>query len=59
MNRVSDGDRSTLLSFVSCGASHRYAPQSDEVIKYSEGAVQVREDRHAVGTHEHGLADHA
>ena len=29
MNRVSDGDRSTLLSFVS---SQGYAPQSDEVI---------------------------
>ena len=27
MNRVSDGDRSTLLSFVSCGAL-----QSDEII---------------------------
>ena len=32
MNRVSDGDRSTLFSFVSCGASQGYAPQSDEVI---------------------------
>ena len=32
MNRVSDGDRSTLLSFLSCGASQGYAPQSDEVI---------------------------
>ena len=32
MNRVSDGDRSTLLSFLSCGASQEYAPQSDEVI---------------------------
>ena len=32
MNRVSDGDRSTLLSFVSCGACQVYAPQSDEVI---------------------------
>ena len=32
MNRVSDGDRSTLLSFVSCGASQGYAPQSGEII---------------------------
>ena len=32
MNRVSDGDRSTLLSFVSCGASQVYAPQSGEII---------------------------
>ena len=32
MNRVSDGDRSTLLSFVSCGATQRYAPQSGEII---------------------------
>ena len=32
MIRVSDGDRSTLLSFLSCGASQEYAPQSDEVI---------------------------
>ena len=32
MNRVSDGDRSTLFSFVSCGASQGYAPQSDEII---------------------------
>ena len=28
----SDGDRSTLLSFVSCGASQGYAPQSGEII---------------------------
>ena len=32
MNMVSVGDRSTLLSFLSCGASQEYAPQSDEVI---------------------------
>ena len=32
MNRVSDGDRSTSLSFVSCGASQGYAPQSGEII---------------------------
>ena len=32
VNRVSDGDRSTLLSFVSCGASQGYAPQSGEII---------------------------
>ena len=32
MNRASDGDRSTLLSFVSCGASQGYAPQSGEII---------------------------
>ena len=32
MNRVSDGGRSTLLSFVSCGASQGYAPQSGEII---------------------------
>ena len=32
MNRVSDGDHSTLLSFVSCGASQGYAPQSGETI---------------------------
>ena len=32
MNRVSDEDRSTLLSFVSCGASQGYAPQSGEII---------------------------
>ena len=32
MNRVSDGDRSTLLSFVSCGASQGYASQSGETI---------------------------
>ena len=32
MNRVSDGDRSTLLSFVSCGASQGYAPRSGEII---------------------------
>ena len=32
MNRVSDGARSTLLSFVSCGASQGYAPQSGEII---------------------------
>ena len=32
MNRVSDDDRSTLLSFVSCGASQGYAPQSGEII---------------------------
>ena len=32
MNRVFDGDRSTLLSFVSCGASQGYAPQSGEII---------------------------
>ena len=32
MNRVSDGDRSTLLSSVSCGASQGYAPQSSEII---------------------------
>ena len=34
MNRVSDGDRSTLLSFVSCGASQGYAPQSGEIIGF-------------------------
>ena len=27
--------------------------------RYSDGAVPVRGDRHAVGTHEHGLADRA
>ena len=32
MDRVSDGDRSTLLSFVSRGASQGYAPQSGEII---------------------------
>ena len=32
MNRVSDGDRSTLLSFVSCGSSQGVAPQSGEII---------------------------
>ena len=32
MNRVSDGDRSTLLSFLAHGASQGYAPQSGEII---------------------------
>ena len=32
MNRVSDDDRSTLFSFLTRGASHRYAPQSGEII---------------------------
>ena len=32
INRVSDGERSTLLSFVSCGASQGYAPQRGEII---------------------------
>ena len=32
MNRVSDGDRSTSFSFLSCGASQEYAPQSGEII---------------------------
>ena len=32
MNRVSDGDRSTSFSFLSCGASQGYAPQSGEII---------------------------
>ena len=31
MNRVSDGDRSTLLSSLSCRSNKSYPPQSDEV----------------------------
>ena len=50
MNRVSDGDRSTLLSFVSCGASQGYAPQSGEIIgilKQLMAAQEEDEDRKA------------
>ena len=32
MNTVSDGDRSTLFSFLALGASQGYAPQSGEII---------------------------
>ena len=32
MNRVSDGDRSTLFSFLTRGAGQGYAPQSGEII---------------------------
>ena len=44
MNRVCDGDRSTLLSFVSCGAL-----QSDEIIGILKVLFPVYGDRHAVG----------
>ena len=43
MNRVSDGDRSTSLAFLSCGTAER----RDH--RYSEGALPIRGDRHAVG----------
>ena len=55
MNRVSDGDRSTLLSFVSCGASQGYAPQSGESI----GTLTVLGIGTRLALHEHGLADRA
>ena len=58
MNRVSDGDRSTSLSFVSCGASQGYAPQSGEII----GILTVLFRYVGIGTvgiHEHGLVDRA
>ena len=48
MNRVSDGDRSTSLSFLSCGALQRRRDR-----RYSEGASSVRPEWHAVGPHEH------
>ena len=54
MNRVSDGDRSTSLSFLSCGAL-----QSDEIIGILKGALLVRREWHTVGLHEHGLAEHS
>ena len=44
MNRVSDGDRSTSLSFLSCGAL-----QSDEVIGILKVLFRYFRDRHAVG----------
>ena len=44
MNRVSDGDRSTSLSFLSCGALQR-----DEIIGILKVLFSVRGDRHAVG----------
>ena len=59
VNRVFDGDRSTLLSFVSCGASQEVRTSERRDHRYSDGAVPVRGDRHAVGTHGHGLADRA
>ena len=50
MNRVSDGDRSTSLSFLSCGASQGYAPQSGEIIgilKQLKAVQKEEEDRKA------------
>ena len=51
MNRVSDGDRSTSFSFLSCGASQGYAPQSGEIIigilKQLKAVQKEEEDRKA------------
>ena len=49
MNRVSDCDRSTLLSFVSCGVSQGYAPQSEiiGILEQLMAAQKEEEDRKA------------
>ena len=50
MNRVSDDDRSTLLSFSARGASQGYAPQSGEIVgilKQLMAAQKEEEDRNA------------
>ena len=51
MNRVSDDDRSTLLSFLSCGAL-----QSDEIISILKVLFGVPGERHAVGAVQRELA---
>ena len=50
MNRVSDDDCSTLLSFLTRGVSQEYAPQSGEIIgilKQLMAAQKEDEDRKA------------
>ena len=54
MNGVSDGDRSTSLSSLSCAAL-----QSDEIIGILKVLFWYVGNGTAVGPHEHGLAEHS